>query len=76
MSKPSRKRPGPAARRRLLIVILVIAIVGLRPTESRRSGGTALPADQKPVTARSLRTRALYDIVFAIAVAIFVRSRG
>ena len=72
MSTSPRKRPASEAIVAGGIVILLIAIVGL----VFWSGAGSVLYPPKPVTDRAHEISQLYDIVFAIAVAIFVAVEG
>ena len=72
MSTSPRKRPASEAIVAGGVVVLLIAIVGL----VFLSGAGASLYPPKPVTDRAREITQLYDIVFAIAVAIFVAVEG
>jgi cytochrome c oxidase subunit II len=72
MSTSPRKRPASEAIVAGGVVVLLIAIVAIVFISG---AGTAL-YPPKPATAQAVETSNLYDIVFAIAVAIFVAVEG
>ena len=72
MSTSPRKRPASEAIVAGGVVVLLIAIVGI----VFYSGAGSALYPPKPATAQAVVTSSLYDIVFAIAVAIFVAVEG
>jgi len=72
MSSSPRKRPASEAIVAGGVVVLLVAIVGL----VFYSGAGSALYPPKPATAEAVVTSSLYDIVFAIAVAIFVAVEG
>ena len=72
MSTSPRKRPASEALVAGGVVVLLIAIIGL----VFWSGAGASLYPPKPVTDRAREIAGLYDIVFAIAVAIFIAVEG
>jgi cytochrome c oxidase subunit 2 len=72
MSSSPRKRPASEAIVAGGVVVLLIAIVGL----VFYSGAGQALYPPKPATSEAVVTSSLYDIVFAIAVAIFVAVEG
>jgi cytochrome c oxidase subunit 2 len=72
MSTSPRKRPASEAIVAGGVVVLLIAVVGL----VFYSGAGASLYPPKPATAQAVQTKSLYDIVFAIAVAIFIAVEG
>jgi cytochrome c oxidase subunit 2 len=72
MSTSPRKRPASEAIVAGGVVVLLIAIVGV--VFASGAGSALYPP--KPATAQAAVTSSLYDIVFAIAVAIFVAVEG
>src|SRR4029079_1080628 len=72
MSTSPRKRPASEALVAGGVVVLLIAIIGL----VFWSGAGAQLYPPKPVTDRAREIAGLYDIVFAIAVAIFIAVEG
>lgn len=72
MSTSPRKRPASEAIVAGGVVVLLIAIVGI--VFASGAGQALYPP--KPATAEAVVTSSLYDIVFAIAVAIFVAVEG
>ena len=73
MSTSPRKRPASEAIVAGGVVVLLIAIVGLVFLSG--AGRAALPAERRH-RRRPTRSAGLYDIVFAIAVAIFLAVEG
>ena len=72
MSTSPRKRPASEAIVAGGVVVLLVAIVGL--VFASGAGQALYPP--KPATAQAAATSSLYDIIFAIAVAIFVAVEG
>lgn len=72
MSTSPRKGPAPEALVAGGVVVLLIAIVGL----VFWSGAGSALYPPKPATAQAREVSALYDIVFALAVAIFIAVEG
>ena len=72
MSTTPRKRPASEAFVAGGVVVLLIAIVAV----VFMSGAGQALYPPKPATAEAVQTSSLYDIVFAIAVAIFVAVEG
>ena len=72
MSTSPRKRPASEAFVAGGVVVLLIAIVAVVFV----SGAGQILYPPKPATAQAVQTSNLYDIVFAIAVAIFVAVEG
>jgi cytochrome c oxidase subunit 2 len=72
MSSSPRKRPASEAFVAGGVVVLLIAIVAIVFV----SGAGSALYPPKPATAQAVQTSGLYDIVFAIAVAIFVAVEG
>ena len=81
MSMPSRPRTGTGPLVAVLIIVAVTAVAigalwaaGITP---QRAWDSFFPiGGETPVTDRGVATRQLYDIVFAIAVVIFVAVEG
>jgi cytochrome c oxidase subunit II len=72
MSTSPRKGPAPEALVAGGVVVLLIAIVGL----VFWSGAGSALYPPKPATKQAVEVSALYDIVFALAVAIFIAVEG
>lgn len=72
MSTSPRKRPASEAIVAGGVVVLLIAIIGI----VFYSGAGSVLYPPKPATAQAREVSALYDVVFAIAVAIFIAVEG
>lgn len=72
MSTSPRKRPAPEALIAGLVVVILVALVGA--VFLTGAGASLYPPNA--VTTQAHEVRGLYDIVFAIAVAIFVLVEG